>query len=173
MKKILANKSFEINSHDYRFMREAMIEAERAYDEGEIPVGAIVTRGGEIVGRGRNGRKIGRMPFAHAEICALSEAGENLNTWRFDGCELYVTLEPCPMCAGAIVQTRVSRVVYGARDPKAGAAGTLYDILRDPRMPHRCEVVRGIMEAEAAALLRKFFLAKRKTGNADALNARE
>ena len=142
-------------------MREAMIEAERAYEDGEIPVGAIVTHNGEIIGRGRNGRRSGNMPFAHAEICALSEAGINLRTWRFDGCELYVTLEPCPMCAGAIVQTRVSRVVYGARDPKAGAAGTLYDILRDPRMPHRCEVTRGVMEMEAAALLRKFFSARR------------
>ena len=162
MKKIFFDKKFETNSQDYRFMREAMFEAERAYEEGEIPVGAIVTRGGEILGRGRNGRKSDNMPFAHAEICALSEAGKNLNSWRFDGCELYVTLEPCPMCAGAIVQTRVSRVVYGARDQKAGAAGTLYDILRDPRMPHRCEVTSGIMEAEAAALLRKFFFRRRK-----------
>ena len=162
MKKIPESKTFDIDSPDYRFMREAMAEAERAYEEGEIPVGAVVTRGGEIVGRGRNGRKSGNMPFAHAEINALSEAGKNLQTWRFDGCELYVTLEPCPMCAGAIVQTRVSRVVYGASDPRAGAAGSLYDILRDPRMPHRCEVVRGVMEAEAAALLRKFFSAKRK-----------
>ena len=143
-------------------MREAMIEAELAYEEGEIPVGAVVTRGGEIVGRGRNGRRSGKMPFAHAEMCALTEAGLNLQTWRFDGCELYVTLEPCPMCAGAIVQTRVSRVVYGAPDPKAGAAGTLYDILRDPRMPHRCEVTRGVMAVEAADLLRKFFSARRK-----------
>ncbi|MCL2683857.1 MAG: tRNA adenosine(34) deaminase TadA [Synergistaceae bacterium] len=143
-------------------MREAMIEARLAYDKGEIPVGAVVTRGGEIVGRGRNGRKVDTIPFAHAEMCALSEAGENLHTWRFDGCELYVTLEPCPMCAGAIMQTRISRVVYGASDPKAGAAGTLYDILRDPRMPHRCEVTGGVMATEAADLLRKFFLLKRK-----------
>ena len=162
MKKTLKGKTLETHSKDYRFMREAMIEAERAYEEGEIPVGAIVTLGGEIVGRGRNGRKIGNMPFAHAEICALAEAGEKLQAWRFDGCELYVTLEPCPMCAGAIVQTRVSRVVYGARDPKTGAAGTLYDILRDPRMPHRCEVTHGIMERETAVLLRKFFSARRK-----------
>ena len=160
MKKFLLDETFE-NSPDYRFMREAMIEAERACEDGEIPVGAVVTRGGEIVGRGRNGRRSGNMPFAHAEMCALSEAGKNLRAWRFDGCELYVTLEPCPMCAGAIVQTRISRVVYGASDPKAGAAGTLYDILRDPRMPHRCKVTSGVMAAEAAALLRKFFMGRR------------
>ena len=171
MKKTLFDKTFEKNSPDFRFMREAMIEAERAYEEGEIPVGAIVTRGWEIVGRGRNRRKSGSMPFAHAEMCALLEAGEKLQTWRFDGCELYVTLEPCPMCAGAIVQTRISRVVYGARDPKAGAAGTLYNILRDPRMPHRCEVAGGIMEAEAAVLLRKFFLTKRKSRNINTFKA--
>ena len=161
MKTALAEKIFEA-SPDYRFMREAMIEAERAYGEGEIPVGAVVVSGGEIVGRGRNGRRSGNMPFAHAEMCALAEAGKNLRAWRFDGCVLYVTLEPCPMCAGAIVQTRVARVVYGAPDPKAGAAGTLYDILRDPRMPHRCEVTRGVMEREAAEILRKFFSARRK-----------
>ena len=161
MKIVPADKIFE-TSTDYLFMREAMIEAERAYAEGEIPVGAVVIRGGEIIGRGRNGRRSFNLPFAHAEMCALSEAGENIRAWRFDGCELYVTLEPCPMCAGAIVQTRVSRVVYGAPDPKAGAAGTLYDILRDPRMPHCCEVTRGVMEAEAAELLRKFFSARRK-----------
>ena len=161
MKRTSAEKKIEIDP-DYRFMREAMAEAERALDEGEIPVGAVVTLNGEIVGRGRNGRRSGNMPFAHAEICALSEAGKNLNAWRFDGCALYVTLEPCAMCAGAIVQTRVSRVVYGASDPRAGAAGTLYDILRDPRMSHRCLVTSGVMEAEAAALLRKFFSARRK-----------
>jgi tRNA(adenine34) deaminase len=151
-------------SRDIHFMREAMREAELAYEDGEVPVGAVVVTGGEIIGRGRNRRVTGAMPFAHAEILALSEAGENLRGWRFDGCALYVTLEPCPMCAGAIVQTRVARVVYGASDPKAGAAGTLYDILRDPRMPHRCEVSRGVMAPESSALLRKFFLSRRGKG---------
>ena len=143
-------------------MNEALQEAKNAFEQGEIPVGAIVTRNGEIVGRGANDRLRGSLPFAHAEMVALAEAGEALGTWRFDGCTLYVTLEPCPMCAGAIAQTRVARVVYGARDPRAGAAGSLYDILRDPRMAHRCDVKSGVLAQECTELLQKFFRDKRK-----------
>lgn len=142
-------------------MREAICEAQHSLALGEIPVGAVVTRGGRIVGRGSNDRLRSSLPFAHAEMTALAEAGAALGTWRFDDCTLYVTLEPCPMCAGAIVQTRVARVVYGARDPKAGAAGSLYDILRDPRMAHRCLVTGGVLERECAELLRGFFQSKR------------
>jgi tRNA(adenine34) deaminase len=147
---------------DICFMREALSEAREALGRGEIPVGAVVVKDGSIVGRGRNGRARETKPFAHAEIRALEDAGANLRTWRFDGCTLYVTLEPCPMCAGAMVQTRVSRVVYGASDPRAGAAGTLYDILRDPRMPHRCHVERGILAEESSGLLSEFFINRRK-----------
>jgi len=146
---------------DFDFMREAICEAQHSLALGEIPVGAVVTRGGRIVGRGSNDRLRSSLPFAHAEMTALAEAGAALGTWRFDDCTLYVTLEPCPMCAGAIVQTRVARVVYGARDPKAGAAGSLYDILRDPRMAHRCLVTGGVLERECAELLRGFFQSKR------------
>ena len=142
-------------------MREAICEAQHSLARGEIPVGAVVTRGGRIVGRGSNDRLRSSLPFAHAEMTAIAEAGAALGAWRFDDCTLYVTLEPCPMCAGAIVQTRVARVVYGARDPKAGAAGSLYDILRDPRMAHRCLVTGGVLERECAELLRVFFQAKR------------
>jgi tRNA(adenine34) deaminase len=151
-------------SRDEFFMREAFREAEAAYESGEIPVGAVVVVDGKIAGRGGNRRKIAAMPLAHAEMVALSEAGNFLREWRFDGGELYVTLEPCPMCAGAIVAARLSRLVYGAADPRAGAAGTLYDIPRDPRMPHRCEVTRGVMAAESSALLRKFFMERRSKG---------
>ncbi|MDR1916012.1 MAG: nucleoside deaminase, partial [Synergistaceae bacterium] len=121
-------------------MEIALNEARIALSQDEIPVGAVIVRGGEIIGRGSNSRALDSLPFAHAEMSALADAGRRLGTWRFDECTLYVTLEPCPMCAGAIVQTRVRQVVYGASDPKAGAAGTLYNILRDPRMPYRCEV---------------------------------
>jgi tRNA(adenine34) deaminase len=147
------------NADEY-FMKEALAEAKNALSRGEIPIGAVLVSEGVIAGRGRNERRAGA-PFAHAEMLALSDAGENLRRWRFDGCTLYVTLEPCPMCAGAIMQTRVSRVVYGAKDPKAGAAGTLYDILRDPRMPHKCEVACGVLAPEALDLLQKFFRARR------------
>lgn len=154
---------------DFFFMNEALQEARGALGRGEIPVGAIVVRGGEILGRGSNDRLRGSLPFAHAEMTALAEAGEALGTWRFDGCTLYVTLEPCPMCAGAIVQTRVARVVYGARDPRAGAAGSLYDILRDPRMAHRCDVKSGVRAQECAELLQKFFRNRRKENAGQAL----
>ena len=146
---------------DIFFMKEAIREAESASAKGEIPVGAIVTKDGRIIGRGSNSRLIKLMPFAHAEMTALAEAGEELGSWRFDGCTLYVTLEPCPMCAGAIVQTRVSRVVFGAYDPRAGACGSLYNIVRDPRMTHRCRVAGGILESECKKLLQDFFRAKR------------
>jgi tRNA(adenine34) deaminase len=146
---------------DALFMEAALDEARLALSRGEIPVGAVLVFCGEIIGRGGNGRVLSSMPFAHAEMIAIAEAGDRLGTWRFDDCTLYVTLEPCPMCAGAIVQTRVRRVVYGASDPRAGAAGTLYDILRDIRMPHRCEVTSGLMAAESRALLQKFFGARR------------
>lgn len=146
---------------DNYFMREAIAEAKKSLEAGEIPVGAVVVRHGKIVGRGRNGRAAGNAPLAHAEMAALSDAAKTLGNWRFDDCTLYVTLEPCVMCAGAAVQCRVGRLVYGARDPKAGAAGSLYDIPSDPRMYHRCETVSGVMRDECAALLADFFAKKR------------
>jgi tRNA(adenine34) deaminase len=145
-------------------MRAALEEAWRAFSAGEIPVGALVVRDGQIIGRGGNERLIRSMPFAHAEMNALACAGDALSSWRFDGCTLYVTLEPCLMCAGAIIETRVSKVVYGAADPRAGAAGSLYDILNDPRLPRRCSVTKGILASECSALLKKFFLSKRVEG---------
>jgi tRNA(adenine34) deaminase len=146
---------------DIFFMTSALEEAKRAFVEGETPIGAVIAHGGTIIGRGRNERSSKSLPLAHAEMNAISEAGKTLGNWRLDGCTLYVTLEPCLMCAGAIMETRVGRVVYGARDPKAGAAGSLYDVLRDPRMPHRCRVTAGVLETECADLLKRFFLEKR------------
>jgi tRNA(adenine34) deaminase len=146
---------------DLLFMREAIGEAERALAEGEIPVGAVIVRSGRIVGRGRNGRRRGD-PLAHAEIEALRDAADRTGAWRFDGCAIYVTLEPCAMCAGALVQCRLSRLVFGAADPRAGAAGSLYDIPGDPRSFHRCTVRAGVEGLRCAALLREYFLSARR-----------
>jgi tRNA(adenine34) deaminase len=151
---------------DIFFMMIALEEAKKAFSEDETPIGAVIVQGGEIIARGRNERSSRSLPLAHAEMNAISEAGRAIGNWRLDSCTLYVTLEPCIMCAGAIMETRVARVVYGARDPKAGAAGSLYDVLRDPRLPHRCRVRGGVLEAECADLLKRFFLEKReKRGN--------
>ena len=146
---------------DFFFMREAIREAEKAAAAGEIPVGALVVRDDGIIARGRNERLIRQNPLLHAEMAALQGAAETLESWRLDGCTLYVTLEPCVMCAGAIVQCRLPRVVFGARDPKAGAAGSLYDILRDRRMYHRCAVTSGILSDICASMLSEFFRSKR------------
>jgi tRNA(adenine34) deaminase len=151
----------KVGSLDLYFMKMALEEARGALLGGEIPVGAVITDGERIIGRGANRRAADKMPFAHAEMCAISEAGHALSRWRFDECTLYVTLEPCVMCAGAIMETRITRVVFGARDPRRGAAGSLYDILRDPRIPHKCEVKGGIMAEESSKLLWEFFERRR------------
>ena len=143
-------------------MEEALREARAALAEGEIPVGAVLVREGRILGRGRNRRALRGDPFAHAEMEALREACEALGVWRFDGATLYVTLEPCPMCAGAILQARVGELVFGARDPRAGACGSLYDLLRDPRQTHRCRVEEGPGREESRELLHRFFRLRRR-----------
>ena len=139
------------------WMREALAEAEKACVLGEVPVGAIVVRDGEPLGRGHNLRETLADSSAHAEILALREAARKLEDWRLTGCTLYVTIEPCPMCAGALVQFRVSRLVYGARDPKAGAVDSLVDLVRDPRFNHQVEVVSGVLEEECRAVIQRFF----------------
>ncbi len=148
-------------SEDIFYMRHALELARAALETGEIPVGAVVVFEGRIVGEGANERKKNRSPFAHAEMVALSRAAERLGNWRFDGCALYVTLEPCVMCAGAIAQTRVSQLVFGAYDPRAGACGSLYDVLRDPRLPSACSVTGGVLKDPCAALLAEYFRGKR------------
>lgn len=146
---------------DNYFMGEAIAEAKLALESGEIPVGAVVVSDGKIIGRGRNRRAERSSPLAHAELEALTDAAGRTKNWRFDGCAIYVTLEPCAMCAGALVQCRMGRIAYGAKDPKAGAAGSLYNIPRDPRMYHRCEVTPGVMSEQCAKLLHAFFGQKR------------
>jgi tRNA(adenine34) deaminase len=142
-------------------MRLAIELARRAIDVGEVPVGAVVVHEGRVIGQAHNLRESWNDPTAHAERVALTLAGRALGTWRLDGCTLYVTLEPCSMCAGAIVQARIARVVYGAADPKTGSCRSLYRLADDPRFPHRAEVVAGIMADECGALLSQFFQARR------------
>lgn len=146
---------------DTRWMEEALAEARRAAELGEVPVGAVVVYDGRILGRGHNRRETFKDPLAHAEILALAEAARSIDGWRLSGCTLYVTLEPCAMCAGALVNSRIDRLVYGARDLKAGFCGSLGDLVRDPRLNHRLDVTEGILETESATLLRDFFSALR------------
>ncbi len=141
---------------------EALAEARRAAGIGEVPVGAVVVRGGEVMGRGHNRREIDGDPLAHAELLAIRQAAAALGGWRLSGCTLYATLEPCAMCAGALVNSRIERLVYGAADPKAGYCGTLGDLVQDPRLNHRLEVTAGVLEGESAALLRGFFASLRR-----------
>jgi tRNA(adenine34) deaminase len=147
-----------------RWMRTALAEAEAATGHGDVPVGAVlVAPDGTELARGRNRREQRHDPTAHAELEALRAAAATLGTWRLDGCTLVVTLEPCAMCAGALVQARVGRLVFAADDPRAGAVTSLFDLVRDPRLPHRVEVHRGVLAAESAALLRSFFTSRRYT----------
>ncbi|CAJ1317209.1 tRNA adenosine(34) deaminase TadA [Paenibacillus nuruki] len=138
-------------------MREAIAEARKAEQLGEVPIGAIVVKDNMIVGRGYNLRETSFDATAHAEIIAIRQASESLGAWRLLDCTLYVTLEPCPMCAGAIVQSRVPTVVYGTVDPKAGCAGTLMNLLQEPRFNHRTEIITDILQPECALLLTDFF----------------
>lgn len=142
-------------------MGEALDLARRAAQAGEVPVGAVAVFEGRIVGRGANAREGARDPTAHAEMAAIQEAARALGRWRLEGVTLYVTLEPCAMCAGAMVLARIDRLVYGAADPKAGAVGSLMDLSQDPRLNHRYAVERGVRARECGALLRAFFESRR------------
>ena len=146
---------------DEYFMRLALREAERALEHDDVPIGAVLVHEGEVLAAARNERELRGDPTAHAEVLALREASDRLGTWRLLDTVLYVTLEPCAMCAGAIVLARVPRVVYAADDPKAGAAGSVLDVLAEPRLNHRPSVDRGLLAGEAAELLRAFFASRR------------
>ncbi|MFZ9887269.1 MAG: tRNA adenosine(34) deaminase TadA [Myxococcota bacterium] len=148
-------------SSDELFMGLALVEAERALVVGDVPVGAVVVYEGRVVGRGHNRREADADPLAHAEVCALRQAASALGRWRLSSTTLYVTLEPCFMCAGALVNARVDRLVYGATDKKAGAVASLAAVCTDMRLNHRLEVVSGVREAECAEQLRRFFQALR------------
>jgi tRNA(adenine34) deaminase len=142
-------------------MRLALREAERAATHDDVPIGAVIVRDGEILAAAGNERELRRSPVAHAEMLAIEEAARRLGGWRLLNTVIYVTLEPCPMCAGAIVQARIPHLVFGAPDDKAGAAGTLYNIVQDPRLNHNVEVTGGVLEEESLGLLREFFSRRR------------
>jgi tRNA(adenine34) deaminase len=147
---------------DEIWMREALAEARRAADIGDVPIGAVIVRDGEVIGRGHNRREADQDPLAHAEVLAIRQAAERVGSWRLTGCTMYVTLEPCAMCAGALVNSRVERLVWGAPDPKAGWCGTLGNLVQDPRLNHRLAMTAGVLEEDSAALLRGFFASLRK-----------
>jgi tRNA(adenine34) deaminase len=149
---------------DQQFMKQALHLAVQGMEQDEVPVGAVIAQAGRIIGTGWNQRESLNDPTAHAEMIAITQAAAAISSWRLERCTLYVTLEPCPMCAGAILQSRIPRVVYGASDPKAGAVDTLYRLLDDPRLNHRSEVTGGVMAADCGALLSHFFRQKRGEG---------
>jgi tRNA(adenine34) deaminase len=156
-------------AHDAAFMRLALEQAALAWDSGEVPVGAVVVKDGQVIARGYN-QPIGRHdPSAHAEIVALRAAGELLGNYRLPGCELYVTLEPCVMCSGAMLHARLSRVVYGAPDPKTGACGSVVDLFAQPALNHQTSISGGVLAGASGTMLKNFFAARRKA----AANARQ
>ena len=151
----------DLHSDDF-FMREALRQAAKAYEKEETPVGAVIVREGKIIARAFNQVEELKDATAHAEMLALTQAENAIGDWRLTECTLYVTKEPCPMCAGAIVHTRIARVVFGASDAKAGAAGSAMNLLQFPTLNHRCEITGGVREADCSALLRNFFAAQRQ-----------
>ncbi|HEU0008631.1 MAG TPA: tRNA adenosine(34) deaminase TadA [Verrucomicrobiae bacterium] len=149
---------------DHYFMGEALRQAARAYEAEEVPVGTVIVRGGRIIARAFNQVELLKDATAHAEMLALTQAESAVGDWRLTDCTLYVTKEPCPMCAGAIVHTRLARVVFGAPDPKAGAAGSALNLLQFATLNHRCEITAGVRDAECRAMLRNFFVEQRASG---------
>ncbi len=147
-----------------RWMRAALELARQAYDEGEVPIGAVIVHDGRIIGEGYNQRESLKDPTAHAEMIAITQAAQSLESWRLLDCKIYVTLEPCPMCAGAIVLARISTVIYGTNDPKAGACHSLFQITDDSRLNHRATVLGGVLQPECKGLLQDFFAAQRALG---------
>ena len=146
------------------YMRRALVEAQQALEEEEVPVGAVIVRGERIIAAAHNQREQLHDPTAHAEMIAITQAAEALGDWRLEDCTLFVTLEPCIMCSGAILQARLPVVVYGATDPKGGAVGSLFQLLGDARLNHRCEVVPGVLAPECGEILTRFFQAQRRLG---------
>ncbi len=146
------------------FMRMALAEAQAAFAEDEVPIGAVIVHNGQVIAAAHNQREQLHDPTAHAEMIAITQAAESLSSWRLVDCTLYVTLEPCPMCAGAILQARIPTVVYGAADPKAGAVQTLYRLLSDARLNHSCQTVPGVLGDECGRILTEFFLRQRAQG---------
>ena len=157
---------FEIFPHEH-FMKMALDQARAALELDEVPVGAVIHRGGRVIGAAHNLTRQLRDPTAHAEMLAITQAAEAIGDWRLTDCIMYVTLEPCPMCAGALVNSRMPMVVYGASDPKAGAVSSLFELLNDPRLNHRAETVSGVLADTCGLMLTEFFRSKRKKGTGE------
>lgn len=162
----------DIFKQDRKYMQEALEEAKKAAALGEVPIGAVIVYKDEIIGRAHNLRETSQNAVTHAELMAIQQACESIESWRLEETTLYVTLEPCPMCAGAILQSRVPRVVYGARDMKAGCVDSLYRLLNDPRFNHECDVTEGILAEECGQMLTNFFRALRERKKAEKLERR-
>lgn len=139
------------------YMKEAIKEAMKAYDMGEVPIGAVIVMDNNIIGRGHNTRNTAKNPLCHAEIDAINEAAKFMGDWRIEKCTMYITVEPCPMCAGAIVQARIPTVVFGTRNRKAGCGGSILNILNEPRFNHRAEVIEGVLKEECSEIMSSFF----------------
>src|SRR5881392_2152206 len=153
---------YENHERDAAFMREALRQAQKAYEADEVPVGAVVVRSGEIIARAYNQVELLKDATAHAEMLALTQAEAAVGDWRLTDCDLYVTKEPCPMCAGALVHTRIRRLVFGCTDSSAGAAGSVMNLLQMPTLNHRCDVASGVLQDECAAILQSFFRKRRE-----------
>ncbi len=152
---------------DIKYMKAAIAQAKKAYALGEVPIGCVIVYEDKIIGRGYNRRNTDKTPLAHAEITAIKKAGKFMKDWRLEGCKLYVTLEPCQMCAGAIVQARIPEVIMAAENPKAGCAGSVMDILDNPDFNHQVNVKKGVLKDECSALLKRFFLELRVRNKAE------
>ena len=155
----------QTNKQDEQFMRAAIVAAKIAEENGDVPIGAVIVHQNKIIARAYNQRQQLQDPTAHAEIIALTQAAAALESWRLNGCTMYVTLEPCPMCAGALVNSRIDRLVYGCDDPKAGACGSLYNIVQDERLNHRLEVTTGVLQEQCRQQLQGFFARRRQENN--------
>ena len=157
----------EEEKKDIKYMRAALAQAKKAYKLGEVPIGCVIVYEDRIIGRGYNRRNTDKTPLAHAEITAIKKAGKVMKDWRLEGCKLYVTLEPCQMCAGAIVQARIPEVIMAAENPKAGCAGSVMDILNNPDFNHQVNVKKGVLQKESSELLKDFFKELRKRNKAE------
>lgn len=157
----------EFIENDNKYMKEALIEAQKAFDIDEVPIGAVIVNNetGEIIGRGYNKRNHVKNPLYHAEIIAIDQSAKAIGDWRIEDCTMYVTIEPCPMCSGAIVQSRIPRVVFGARNTKAGCAGSVLNILQEPKLNHRVNITEGVLEEECSEMMKRFFKRFRKKDN--------
>ena len=158
-------------NQDEKFMKAALKEAQKAALEDEVPVGCVVVQNGKIIARGRNRREKAKNALLHAEIDAINNACEALGGWRLWNCEIYVTLEPCPMCAGAIVQARIPKVVFGTRNSKAGCAGSVLDVLNEPKLNHQVEIEEGIVQPQCSEIMKRFFKRLRKNAKAEEKSA--